>query len=227
MIRGGQSLLRKGILFIFISCTILLLLFTLPKNETLTSAFLITEKPTAIVRGTNGSALTINISFGDKPIKDWINQLEKPYPLLFVDLNWAERFPEITELIKQKKIPIGLLGHEGKSYETDPNLLDQQIERYEKLFDEKPLWFRTSDEVFPDILHTQLLNKKINALGSTFQWSNGKLPKETDGEIIAISIHQENQFNATDFKKLTDERDFKTLEEVLFGPVGKTKKIPK
>ena len=220
-------MLRKAILFIFVSCTILLLLLTFPKKDTLTAAFLITDKPTAIVRGTNGSALTVNISFGDEPIKKWIHQLEKPYPLLFIDLSWAERFPEITQLIQEKKIPIGLLGYEGKLYESDENLLEQQIERYEKLFDDKPLWFRTSDEVFPDVLHARLLNEKINALGSTIHWSSGKTPPKTEGEIIAVSIHQKNQFNVADFKRLTDERDFITLEEVLFGPVGKTKKIPK
>lgn len=220
-------MLRKGILFILISCTLLFLFFLLPKKNTLTSVFLVTEKPAAIVRGTSGSALTINISFGDEPIKEWIGTLEKPYPLLFVDLEWAERFPETTLLIKNKKIPIGLLGNEGKLYESDEHLFKQQIKKYEKIFDEKPLWFRTSDETFPDTLHTLLLKEKINALGSSFNWSGGEIPPMTEGEIIAVSYHQKSKINLLDLKKLTDQRDFKTVEEVLFGPVGKTKKIPK
>lgn len=220
-------MLRKAILFILISCTILFLFFSLQKKNTLTSVFLVTEKPAAIVRGTNGSALTINISFGDEPIKDWISELEKPYPLLFIDIEWAERFPETTDLIKNKKIPIGLLGNKGQLYESNEQLFKHQIQGYEKIFDEKPLWFRTSDEDFPDYLHTLLLKEKINALGSTFNWSGGEIPSMTEGEIIAVSYHQKSKINLSDLKELTDHRDFKTLEEVLFGPVGKTKKIPK
>lgn len=199
---------------------------SLPEKSTVTSVFRITEKPTAIIRGTSGSALTINLSFGDEPVKEWIEKLEKPYPLILVDVNWAERFPETIQLIKRKKISTGLLGSNGKHYEDDDTLLKKQMSRYQNIFDEKPLWFRTSDEFFPEPLHALLWEDKINALGSTLNWSGGKIPPMTEGEIIAVSFHQKNKINFSDMDQLIDDRDFKSIEEVLFGPVGKTKKIP-
>lgn len=220
---------RKWIVFV-ISCTLFLLFLSfisVPEKNTVTSVFRITEKPTAIVRGTSGSALTINLSFGDEPVKEWIDALEKPYPLIFVDVEWAERFPETIQLIKKKKISTGLLGSNGKNYENDDILLKKQMSMYQNIFEEKPLWFRTSDEIFPESLHFFLWEDKINALGSTFTWSGGKVPPMTEGEIIAVSFHQKNKIDFSDMKRLIDHRDFKSIEEVLFGPMGKTKKIPK
>lgn len=209
-----------------IVCTFILLFLSLPEKNTVTSVFRITEKPTAIIKGTNGSALTINLSFGDEPMKEWIEKLEKPYPLLFVDLEWAERFPETVDLIKKKKIPTGLLGLDGKHYVDDDILLKQQVSKYENTFEDKPLWFRTADEVFPESLHALLWEDKINALGSTFTWSGGKIPPVTEGEIIAVSFHQQNNLTFSDLNRLMEQRNFKTIEDVLFGAVGKTKKIP-
>lgn len=190
------------------------------------SVFHITEKPTAIVRGTSGSALTVNISFGDEPIQKWISELNKPYPLLFIDMEWAKRFPETIQLIKRKKVPTGLLGSAGELYELDEDLFKQQLEAYEELFQEKPLWFRTSDEVFPESLHAFLLKEKINALGSTFSWAGGKIPAIIEGEIISVSYHQENKINLQDLELLIEKRKFKTVEDVLFGSTDKIKKIP-
>lgn len=223
--KGGPSLFRKSIIIIM-SGILFFLLLSFPEKNTVTSVFRITEKPTAIIKGTSGSALTINLSFGDEPVKEWIENLEKPYPLLFVDLEWAERFPGTVDLIKKKKIPTGLLGMDGKHYEDDDILLKQQVSKYENIFEAKPLWFRTSDEYFPDTLHEDLWTEKINAIGSTFIWSGGKVPPKTDGEIIAVPFQQQNNINFADLKRLMEDRNFKTVEEVLFGPVGKTKKIP-
>ena len=85
----------------------------LPKQISLLSVFRVTEEPAVIVRGASGSALTVNISFGDVEVEQWIQEFSKPYPLLFVDMKWAERFPETVRLIKEKNIPVGLLGDEG------------------------------------------------------------------------------------------------------------------
>lgn len=223
--KGGPSLFRKWMIII-ISCILFVLFFSWPEKNAVISVFRITEEPSAITRGTSGSTLTINLSFGDDPVKEWIVTLKKPYPLLFVDVEWAARFPETIQLIAKKKIPTGLLGDNGKQYETDTHLLEEQIKQYEKIFDEKPLWFRTSDEVFPESLHTLLWEEKINALGSTFTWSGGKAPPVSKGEIISVSFRQNNKINFTDLNELIEQREFITLEEVLFGPVGKTKKIP-
>lgn len=101
------------------------------------------------------------------------------------------------------------------------------MNKYEKLFGEKPLWFRTTDETFPHYLQTLLWKAEINALGSTFTWTGGKIPPVIDGEIISVSHHRKDRIDLSKLEKLNESRDFKTLDEVLFGPVGKMKKIPK
>lgn len=220
--------MQKKLIIIFILGFGLFLLFPpLPDKFPLISVFRVTEEPVAITRGTYGSALTVNISFGDDEVEQWIQTLEKPYPLLLVDLDWAGRFPETIRLITEKNIPIGLLGNEGNAYEADGRLLIEQIEQFENLFDKKPLWFRTIDETFPPFLHTLLWETEVNALGSSTIWTGGEIPPAIEGEIISIPHHRKDRLYLPELKKLTDSRDFQTIEEVLFGPLGKTRKLPK
>lgn len=218
---------KKLLVLFFIACGLFLVFPSLPEKIALTSVFRVTEEPAAIMRGTTGSALTVNISFGDDEVKEWIETLEKPYPLLLIDMDWAERFPETVRMIDKKKIPTGLLGHESDAYEADGRLLLNQVEQYKSVFGEKPLWFRTIDEVFPPFLHALLWEAEINALGSSLTWSGGEIPPVTEGEIISVSHHRKDRVYLPELKKLNESREFKTLDEVLFGPVGKMKKIPK
>lgn len=217
---------KKSVVFILIGCSLLLFLQPLLKKKSFTTVFHATEKPTTIVRGVHGSALTINISFGDEEISNWLETLSEPYPLLLLDPDWAERFPETIQLIKKKNMPTGLLGLEGKMYTEDGRLLLQQIDKYEKLFNEKPLWFRTKDEVFPSFLQPILWEAKINALGSSVTWKGDKIPPMTEGEIIAVPHHLEHRVYLPELKRLTDDREFKSIDEVLFGAAGTLKKIP-
>lgn len=95
--------MRNKYFIIFITCLgLFILLPPLPEQASLTSVFRLTEEPAVIVQGTSGSALTVNISFGDVEVEQWIQGLSKPYPLLFVDMDWAERFPETVRLIAEK-----------------------------------------------------------------------------------------------------------------------------
>lgn len=218
---------KKIMVLLILGCGLALFFPPLPEKLSPVSVFRITENPVVITRGTYSSALTVNISFGDDDVEEWIQTLKKPYPLLLVDPDWARRFPETIRLINEKSIPIGLLGHEGAVYEKNEQLLNKQIEQFESFFDEKPLWFRTIDEVFPSSLHALLWKAEINALGSTITWDGEGIPPIVEGEIISIPHHQKNRIYLSKLKKLTESRDFQTIEEVLFGPIGKTKKIPK
>lgn len=218
---------KKFIILFIIGCGVILLFPPLPEKSSLISVFRVTKEPVAITRGTYGSALTVNISFGDDEVEQWIQTLEQPYPLLLLDLDWAERFPETTRLIIEKNIPTGLLGLEGNSYEADGSLLIEQVEQFERLFEKKPLWFRTIDEVFPPFLHTLLWEAEINALSSSVIWTGGEIPPVIEGEIISIPHHRKERLYLPELKRLTESRDFQTIEEVLFGPIGKTKKLPK
>ncbi len=219
--------MRMKIAFIFIlGCGLFLFFPSLAEKNSLLSVFRVTEEPVAITRGTYGSALTVNLSFGDDEIIEWIQTMEKPYPLLFIDVDWANRFPSTVQLINEKHVPTALLGSKGADYEEDGRLLVDQIDQFEKNFKRKPLWFRTMDEVFPPFLHTLLWEAKINALGSSFSWKGGDIPPMIEGEIISVPHHQKDRINLSRLKKLEETRDFQTIEEVLFGALGKTKKIP-
>lgn len=227
MPKGERPMRKKIITFFIIGFGLLLLLPPSSQNYSVTSVFRMTDEPVAITRGTFGSALTVNISFGDNEVHEWVEQLEKPYPLLLIDTEWANRFPETVRLITKKNIPTGLLGKSGAAYEADPSLLLTELKKFESSFNIKPLWFRTEDEVFPHFLHTLLWEAELNALGSSFVWDGGKLPPVTEGEIISVPHHRKSRVNLSELKRLSETREFHSIEDVLFGVTVKSKKIPK
>lgn len=212
---------------ILIICTLIFVLWpstiTAPK---ILSVFKLTQEPDVVVRGTTGSALTLDISFGDTALEDWISEIEAPYPLLLVDTAWAKRFPDSAELIRKKNIPVALLGNEGAAYEKDAELFTKQLEDFTLLFEKKPLWFRTSDETFPKHLQETLWKYEINALGSTLRWKGGKLPPHKKGEILTVSLERKGKTTLDDIDRLRASREFQSVEDVLFATDVKTKKIP-
>lgn len=216
----------KYIIIFMICCVLFVLSPPFPNQNPLTAVFRVTEEPAVIVRGTSGSALTVNISFGDVEVEQWIQELSKPYPLLFVDMEWAERFPETVRLISEKNIPVGLLGHEGKDYEQNIPLFIDQVQRFELLFGKKPLWFRTMDEIFPQSLHMALWEAEVNALGSSVVWKGGNPPPVLEGEILSVPHHRSDRIELAELKRLADTRTFITMEDMLFQTKAKVKKIP-
>lgn len=217
----------KLTIIIIIACGFFLLFPPFPESYSIKTVFRATEEPVAITQGTYGSALTVNISFGDDEVLNWVQELEKPYPTIFVDTDWAGRFPETIRLIKEKNIPTALLGKNGDDYENSAELLLEQIEQFEKIFGVKPLWFRTSDEIFSTFLHKVLWEAEVNAISSTFQWSGGDIPPATKGEIISVPHHRTNRVNLSEINRLSETREFQTIEDVLFGATVKKKKFPK
>lgn len=119
-----------------------------------------------------------------------------------------------------------MLGNNGKLYEEDNRLAFQQIKLYEEIFNEKPLWFRTNDEVFPQQLHSLLWEAKVNALGSSFTWLGGEIPPMTEGEIIAVPHQPKKRVHLTELNRLLKDREFSPIDVVLFGTESKVKKIP-
>ncbi|WP_432353372.1 hypothetical protein [Sporosarcina sp. A2] len=217
----------KKILWVCILCILLFVL--LPSSITapkVLNVFKLTEDPDVIVRGMSGSALTVDISFGDTPLENWINELDAPYPLLLVDIAWAKRFSDSSALIKKKNIPVALLGSEGDLYEQNPELFAKQIEEFTELFGRKPLWFRTSDEVFPKTLQEMAWKHEVNSLGSTLRWKGGKLPTPKDGEILTVALERKATITFEDIERLRASREFHSVEDVLFPTDIKTKKIP-
>ncbi|MCG3089865.1 hypothetical protein [Sporosarcina cyprini] len=219
--------MKKIIILTILICGIVLLVpFT--NKPALLSVFKLTEEPEhIIVRGSSGSALTVNISFGDVDVENWIANLKAPYPLLFLDMDWVDRFPETVELIKEKNIPVALLGHPGEAYHQNTELLIGQLERFEKVFGAQPLWFRTADEDFPYPLRTALWEAEVNALGSSAIYTGGEVPPVIEGEILSVPLHRDVRVSFGDLKNLMDSREFHPLEDVLFAMSVKLKKIPK
>lgn len=217
----------KIVILLLVVSVVVLFFPNMPGSDSLKTVFRLTDEPAeVIVRGMSGSALTINISFGDEEVEQLVSELKAPYPLLLLDMDWVERFPDIVELIEEKNIPIGLLGHAGDTYEQNTALLAEQLQLYEKHFGTKPLWFRTSDEVFPLSLRTALWDSEVNPIGSTVKWYEGEPPPVLEGEIISIPHYREKRISMAAFKKLNETREYKSLEGVLFNMSIKTKRIP-
>lgn len=199
-----------------------------PPYETISKiipVYKITDQPSIITRGSHGSALTVNISFGDATVFKWIQQLEKPYPVLFIDMDWALRFPETIQLIIDKNIPVGLLGKEDRYY-TDFKILEQQLHEFDTIFSAKPLWFRTKDERYSPELVDYLFAQEINVLSSTIQWNGKQIPSHIPGEIIAVPHTETTRVELQTIEKLSKGRIWLPIEEVLFHLSTKSKKFP-
>ncbi|MGM9921544.1 MAG: hypothetical protein ACI33O_09875 [Bhargavaea sp.] len=217
-----KKLLLFGLFFLFTA-------FVLVRSSDggpLIPVFNITQEPDVIVQGSHGAALTVDLSFGDSEVKAWLEELQAPYPLIFADPAWLERSPDLVELMIDRNIPVALLGAEGKRYEDEPKLLDEQIAVFEDHFGRKPLYFRTTDEEFPKTLQKQLFEAEVNALGSTMRWDGGKLPKKREGLILSVQHHQEERTDLKKVSELLSANEFQAIEDVLFGVETKERKFP-
>ena len=122
---GGLCNQLKKRIFITLISVFVLFLF-IQQNEQWTSVFRVTEQPDVLMKGNHGMTLTVDLSFGREDVDEWITKLEKPYPLLFLDADWIERSPLIVKKIKEKKIPVGLLGQKSKQYEENLNYWEKK-----------------------------------------------------------------------------------------------------
>lgn len=202
------------------------ILFFIQQKEDWTSVFRITEQPDVLIKGNNGMTLTVDLSFGREDVDEWITNLEKPYPLLFLDADWIERSPLIVKKIKEKKIPVGLLGSDGVDYEESPQLLEEEISKFQSSFGTVPLWYRTHDDTFPELLKNKVWENQMNMVSSSVKWSTGSAPSVHKGDIVSVALHKETRI---ELEKLTDfqkAHSFVSIEETLFGYKTETKTFP-
>jgi len=216
--------LKKRVIITLISLFIILVI--IQQKEEWTSVFRITEQPDVLIKGNNGMTLTVDLSFGREDVEEWITNLEKPYPLLFLDADWIERSPLIVKKIKDKKIPVGLLGSNSKEYEGSPELLAQEISKFQASFDSVPLWYRTQDNSFPDLLKNQVWEKQMNMVSSSVKWSTGSSPSVKKGDIVSVSLHRETRIDLQKLTTFQKQYSFVSLEETLFGYKTETKTFP-
>lgn len=199
--------------------------FIIPKKETIISTFRLSTDPIVISKGHYGQSLIVEISFSHNGLIEWIEQMNKPYPLFMLDANWIERSPEIIELIKKKNIPTGLYGHNNeKNFSIE--LFKKEIEIYENAFNSKPLWYITSNYDYPQELKQVAFNEKINLLSPTYIYSEYENTQNIEGAIISVQVHENSKPNFTNIKKFIESQQFISIEENIFGYSIKSKKIP-
>jgi hypothetical protein len=201
------------------------LIFIQQKDEWV-SVFRITEQPDVIASGSNGMTLTVDVSFGREDIEKWISNIEKPYPLLFLDADWIERSPIIVKMLTEKKIPTGLLGHNGNTYEEKEDLLKKEMTVYEQAFGVNPIWFRTADYEFPNVLKEKVWDKQMNMVSASVFWEGKGAPKVKNGDIVSAPLHQKKRVSFEKLKLFQKAYPFQTIEETLFAFKTNTKTYP-
>lgn len=201
------------------------LIFIQQKDEWV-SVFRITEQPDVIASGSNGMTLTVDITFGREDVEKWISEIEKPYPLLFLDADWIERSPLIVKILTEKKIPTGLLGHNGNTYEEKMDLLTNEMAIYEQAFGVAPIWFRTADYEFPNLLKENVWDQQMNMVSASVFWSGKDAPKVNKGDIVSAPLHQKKRVSLVKLKVFQKAYPFQTLEETLFAFKTNTKTYP-
>ncbi|MFG3614026.1 hypothetical protein [Rummeliibacillus stabekisii] len=204
-----------------------ILLVFIPTKNNLLSVFRLTDEPNVILKGTYGKALTIDLSYADEEFIKWLNETKSPYPLLMVDPALLERSKTLVKVIKSKNIPVGLLGKSSEIYEENPSQLEQDIELFNTIMKQPPLWFRTKDYIFLPNVSNALWKQKINMLAASKMVTNSKEIKVSNGDIIAIPYHQEERITIKNLERLIESNQFGQIEEVIFGYSATTKKYPK
>jgi len=215
----------KKRIFITLFIVFVFLLF-IQQKEQWTSVFRVTDQPDVLMKGNHGVTLTVDLSFGREDVDEWITKLEKPYPLLFLDAQWIKRSPLIVKKIKEKNIPVGLLGQESKNYEENLDLLKTEIEIFQSEFGVVPLWYRTKDHSFPEPLKQQVWDSKINMVSSSINWTTGNPPTIQKGDIVSAALHKKTRVVFKELNAFQKAHPFVSIEETLFGYKTQTKTFP-
>ena len=218
--------LKKIALLVGLVIVFGLVLFNVPKNfSSLLPVFQLTEKPTVISKGSYGNTITIDLTFGKEDIEKFVTELQAPYPHFFISIEWIERSEEIIEVMKEKNIPISLLGKDGATYIENSTLFEKEVERFEQAMGERPLWFRTTDYEFPIELQKMAWGQEVNLLSSSKYWSN-KVPSFEKGDILSIPLHQKERVDIQQLAKFVQSTEKITIEQNIFGLKVKTKTFP-
>lgn len=209
----------KNLMYVGVA-VLLIFLFFLSKNA-LSPTFQLTNSPTILTKGHYGETFIVEISYSHEGLEEWLSQLSKPYPLILVDVNWLMRSEEITKLLIEKQIPVGLLGQESEQYKS-PSLLTQELKQFQSVFGQMPLWFGTQDDVIDTALVQTLFQKQINVLSP----ANTYPAVPTNGDFIALRLHRHTEVDFQDVTNYMKSHRFLSIEESLFGYTISTKRAP-
>lgn len=217
------KLLFIGTMLVFAS-----LFFIIPnKYSSMLPVFQLVEKPTVVSKGSYGKTITIDLTFGKEDMETFLKNLEAPYPHFFISNDWINRSPTLIKIMKEKSIPISLLGQEGSKYIEDPSLFKKEIDQFEKNVGEIPLWFRTRDYEFPIELRKTAWTYEVNLLSSSKYWVKGNQKiKLEKGDILSVPLHQEERMDIKQLNQLLNSDSFLSIEQNIFGLTTKSKTIP-
>lgn len=202
------------------------LLFIVPRNyPSIVPVFQLTEKPTVISKGTYGKTVTIDLTFGKEEIETLLKDLKAPYPHFFISTEWMERSEPIIKIMQEKHIPIGLLGQNGAIYIENPVLFQKEVDQFEKVMGEKPLWFRTKDYQFPIEVQEAAWQQEVNLLSSSKYWKED-VPVLAKGDILSVPLHQDERVDIKQLSKLLKSQSFLSIEQNIFSLKMNTKTFP-
>ncbi|MEK9200020.1 hypothetical protein ACH0B5_17735 [Ureibacillus sp. 179-F W5.1 NHS] len=216
-------MIRK--LLVTVTLVVIATLFVYPQRDSIISVFRITEDPLVISKGNYGQSLIVEVSFSHEGFEEWLQTLKQPYPLLMLDADWIARSPKIVELIRKNNIPTGLLGGKGAKENYSIDQFTKDLKVYEKHFENKPLWFMTTDYEFPENLKEAVYKEEINLLSPSSIYSKDTYKKST-GQIMTLKLHENSKPNFEEYSKLIESEKFVSIEENVFGYTIKTKKMP-
>ena len=201
-----------------------LIFFFIDEKDSLLPTFQMTDSPEIITKGHYGYSIIVELSYSHPGLAEWIASLQKPYPLFLVEENWMERNPEIVKQLIEQNIEVGLLGSTNEQYENEV-LLEQQLTRFQKTFQQLPLWFATADYIVNPQLQKLLHSRGINMIAPTISITTPNIQLE-DGDFISIPIHREQftSFNVID--EFIKQHTFVSIEENVFGYNISTKRYP-
>ena len=214
-------------LLVSLVLTVFLVLFYVDVKNIELPVFQMTSEPVVVAKGNYGHSLIVEVSYSHDGFEEWLQTLPSPYPLFLLDSNWIERSEPVIKLIKEKQLPVGLLGTTSVDYEEDPDLLSRQLTAFNNAFDRLPLWFTTSDYTFPASLQHELFTQQINMLApSKFYSSIQTDSKLEDGDFIAIPLHRSENVQFELLSTFMNEQPFLSIEENIFGYTISTKRYP-
>ncbi|MEG0386196.1 MAG: hypothetical protein RR587_14215 [Solibacillus sp.] len=203
---------------------IFLVLFYFNGKTSIIPTFQMTESPNVITKGQYGQTLIVELSYSHKGLAEWIETLSEPSILFLVNSEWIQRSPELVQLLKDKKLNVGLLGHSNVDYQ-EPTLLKEQLTMFHKAFGQLPLWFATADYIVEPAMQEQLFAKKINIVAPTNSLSSLDMAI-ADGDFISVPLHREQSLSFEVIDQFINKHTLISIEENIFGYKISTKRYP-
>nr|WP_239581697.1 polysaccharide deacetylase family protein [Jeotgalibacillus terrae] len=178
---------------IFISVCLFILL---PGTSRVMEVSGVWPSPGIIYKGESGSALTFNITIGDESVRWLLETLEEKNidkATFFLDPAWVDRHPDLTEMIAEANVDVGIYDLHPSRYEKmTEKEIDNHISTLLSFFKEhelNPRYYRTKDDLpAPEVVKRL---RKQELLVVDFLIDDAMLAggnQKVDGAVIALDV---------------------------------------